>query len=440
MRQWTLKDIELADAFYSSHMAPDFSEFPYPRELFLKFIFENNGYLPVKIESLPEGSCIHAHVPVFQITSEGVYTPLCTFLETLLVHSWYPTTVATLSRRCKDIIALGFETSAENGARNILLNSRLHDFGFRGCTGVEQSVLGGVAHLLNFTGTDTLSAAYYAQFALNEGRPVGSSIPATEHSVMTAWPSERDAVLNMISHFGSGIFASVMDSFDYQRALNIVVPSVAAKQVEKGGFWVLRPDSGVPEDAVVAGLRAAEAAFGADENRTGYKVPRGVGVIQGDGISIHTIKNIIDAVHDAGYSAVSVAFGMGGGLLQKVNRDTMSFAVKLNHIVYVDGTAVDKMKAPRDDVGKDSLPGVLAVKRVDGVPRVFPAEEVSQEDNMLQVVYDCGPVDGLQWETFDQLRARVEREWAALPKRADVLSGSLKDKKMEIATSRLTKI
>ncbi|KAL4549846.1 hypothetical protein Ndes2526B_g04833 [Nannochloris sp. 'desiccata'] len=394
MRQWTLKDIELADAFYSSHMAPTFSEFPYPREIFVKFIIENNGYMPVKIESLPEGSCIHAHVPVFQITSENEYAPLCTFLETLLVHSWYPATVATLSRRCKDIIAAGFEVSVEDGANNVLLASRLHDFGFRGCTGVEQSVLGGVAHLLNFTGTDTLSAAYYAQFA--------------------------------------GIFASVMDSYDYQRALDTVVPSVAAKQVEKGGFWVLRPDSGIPEDAVVAGLRAAEAAFGADVNSKGYKVPRGVGVIQGDGICIHTIKAILDAVHAAGYSAASTAFGMGGGLLQKVNRDTMSFAVKLNNIVYADGTSVDKMKAPRDDHGKDSLPGVLAVKRVNGVPTVFPAEEVSEEDNMLQIVYNCGPVEGLQWETFDQLRERVEQEWGALPKTADVVAESLKKKRTEV--------
>lgn len=49
------------------------------------------------------------------------------------------------------------------GAASPLLGSRLHDFGFRGCTCVEQSVIGGVAHLLNFNGTDTMSAAYYAQ-------------------------------------------------------------------------------------------------------------------------------------------------------------------------------------------------------------------------------------------------------------------------------------
>lgn len=37
------QDVELADAFFAGHRAPDFSAFPYPRELFLKFIAENDG-------------------------------------------------------------------------------------------------------------------------------------------------------------------------------------------------------------------------------------------------------------------------------------------------------------------------------------------------------------------------------------------------------------
>ena len=55
------------------------------------------------------------------------------------------------------------------------------------------------------------------QFELNGGEPVAMSIPATEHSVMTCWPSERAAIQNMIDHFGSGLFACVMDSYDYAK-------------------------------------------------------------------------------------------------------------------------------------------------------------------------------------------------------------------------------
>lgn len=53
----------------------------------------------------------------------------------------------------------------------------------------------------------------------------------------------------------------------------------------------------------------------------------------------------------------AVAFGMGGGLLQKVNRDTLSFATKLSHVVYADGTPADIMKNPVSDAAKISFPG-----------------------------------------------------------------------------------
>lgn len=212
-------------------MAPGFTAFPFPKDLFLKFVRENNGYFPVRLEALPEGTAIHARVPVYQITSEGAYAPLCTFLESLLTQVWYPTCVATLSRRARDVIEASFDTTSDAGAASPLVTSRLHDFGFRGCTGVEQAVLGGAAHLLNFEGSDNMAAAYYAQFHLNGGRPVASSIPASEHSVMTAWPSETDAMRNMVRRFGDGTFSVVMDSYDYAKALSEVLPAVASEQV-----------------------------------------------------------------------------------------------------------------------------------------------------------------------------------------------------------------
>eukprot|EP00775_Hariotina_reticulata_P005943 gene5943-6182_t len=430
MRPWTADDVNRAAAFYSTHLAPSYGPFPFPKELFMKFVQENNGYFPVKIQALPEGTCVHAHVPVYQITAEGEYSALCTFLETLLTMLWYPTTVATLSRRARDIISTAFEESAADGKDSPLLMSRLHDFGFRGCTTVEQSVLGGCAHLLNFDGTDTMSAAFYAQFHLNNGQPVGMSIPATEHSVMTCWPSERAAILNMIEQFGTGAFATVMDSYDYSKALTEVLPSVKEVKEAAGGFWVLRPDSGDPVEAVLAALRALDHVFGSDRNNRGYKVLRGAGVIQGDGINITTLGKILDSVLAEGFSAENVAFGMGGGLLQRVNRDTMSFATKLCHVVYADGTARDVMKHPNTDSLKISFPGVLAVKRVDGVPMVFPADsgEVAPEEDLLQVIYDKGPVVGHVWRDFSSLRVQVTAEWDALPRSANVVSQSLQAK------------
>lgn len=60
-RRWTEEDVQRGDAFYSRFLAPNHGEHPYPRDLFLKFIRENDGYMPIKLEALPEGTCIHAH-------------------------------------------------------------------------------------------------------------------------------------------------------------------------------------------------------------------------------------------------------------------------------------------------------------------------------------------------------------------------------------------
>ncbi len=137
-----------------------------------------------------------------------------------------------------------------------------------------------------------MSAAYYAQFVLNNGRPIGQSLPATEHSVMTSWPTEEAAIRNMIEHFGGEgkTFSVVMDSYDYDAALNEVLPRIAPFLKQRGGTMILRPDSGDPIEVVLAGLRAADACFGHTVNSKGYKVLNHSGVIQGDGINYEVVK------------------------------------------------------------------------------------------------------------------------------------------------------
>jgi len=277
-----------------------------------------------------------------------------------------------------------------------------------------------------------MSAAFYVQFHLNNGIPIAESIPATEHSVMTAWPTEADAIRNMIrKNGGEGkLFATVMDSYDYENALDKVVPLVVPEKIAKDngkGLWVLRPDSGDPTDSVLKALRAADKAVGSTVNKKGFKAIHGLSCIQGDGVDYKEIKKVLDAVLAAGFAAHNVAFGMGGGLLQKLNRDTMSFATKLSYIRYADGKVRQVMKCPKTDMSKVSLPGILKVKRVHGIPTVFPAKEDEKDpEDLLVVVYDCGPVAGHTWPTFTELRERVKKEWTTVPKAYDPVSAELR--------------
>ena len=262
-----------------------------------------------------------------------------------------------------------------------------------------------------------MSASYYVQYHLNGGKPRASSIPATEHSNMTAWPTERDAFDHATSTFGHGIFATVMDSNDYDKACDVIAPEFAQRVKEKGGFWVWRPDSGDPVESVIKGLISAEKAFGSVTNKKGYKVINNCGIIQGDGINQHTIKAIVKAIIEHGFSAQNVAYGMGGGLLQKHNRDTMSFATKLSHIIYADGTEKNVMKAPKTDASKVSLPGRIDVcYDSDGNLKTYPAEVANEQGlrSAFITVYDKGPVENV-WESFDTLVERVERQWNATP-------------------------
>jgi nicotinamide phosphoribosyltransferase len=435
-RQWTKEDVESAALFYDSHGVLG-AEYPFPKELFMKFVNENDGYFPVTVEALPEGSVVYAHIPVYQITASGEYSRLILFLETLLTQVWYPSTVATLSRHTRQLVTEYFDKSVDEEF-NFLIPSRLHDFGFRGCTSVEQSVIGGLAHLLSFEGSDTMSACYHGQFHLNNGKPIASSIPATEHSVMTSWDTELGAVLNMVENYGHGLFATVADSYDYDNFLNTVLPKVAHLVKAKGGTHVIRPDSGEPVSCVLRGLEACAKYYGYTVNSKGFKVLNNSAVIQGDGIDFDNVRSILEATLEAGFSAQNVAFGMGSGLLHKLNRDTMSFATKLSFIRYADDVPRDVMKTPKTDLEKFSLPGKLQVCKDGGVPSTYPRPSIWEKSvgsDCFEVVYDHGPVK-VKWPTFDELRDKLDKEWENCPSEHNAISGQLQSKIDKVLNSK----
>jgi nicotinamide phosphoribosyltransferase len=423
---------------------------------------------PVKIEAMPEGSVIRPHIPLYIITAKDEHSRLCTFLETILTMLWYPCCVATLSRHTKTLIEKAYKKSVPDPDPNqkddpkditsplgykISLETRLHDFGFRGCTSVEQSVIGGCAHLLNFTGSDTMSAAYYAQYMLNRGVPVANSIPATEHSVMTSYDTEIEAVKNLIDQFPGGLISCVWDAYDYDRMLNQGLPLLKDYLIQKNCTLVVRPDSGDPVDQVLKALKAGEkAGFPVTENTKGYKVFQHFAVLQGDGINIITVRQILDKVLEEKFAACNVAFGMGGGLLQKVNRDTMSFATKLCYMKTKDGKEVVVVKAPAGQEGKMSFGGKMTVLHEVNAqgemtgPHFVCTEEAgtamlatNKYKKSMQVIYD-GTVDDkkstagdkqsaeqFRMETFQDVRNRLASEWNVPINNTPAVHSSLKE-------------
>ena len=139
-------------------------------------------------------------------------------------------------------------------------------------------------------------------------------------------------------------------------------------------------------------LERLAVKFGTTINTKGYKVlPDYVRVIQGDGISPQSLSKIIDVVMKAGFSADNVTFGMGGGLLQQVNRDTMSWAMKASAIS-IDGTWKDIYKDPITSRSKRSKKGRLAlVKNNNGQLKTIKATDLATDaDNLLRDIYIDG--------------------------------------------------
>jgi nicotinamide phosphoribosyltransferase len=96
--------------------------------------------------------------------------------------------------------------------------------------------------------------------------------------------------------------------------------------------------------------------FGYTTNAKGFKVLNNVRLIQGDGVNELSIRSILGAFMAMGWSADNITFGMGGALLQIVNRDTQRFAMKCSSI-QINGVWQDVVKDPVTDSGKRSKGG-----------------------------------------------------------------------------------
>lgn len=384
---------------------------PFNRAGWEAIVTDHGGFLPIEIKALPEGMMVPSGVPLLQMQNTDPRMPwLPTFIETALLRAvWYPTTVGTLSWKCKAVIRAGLDKTSDDPAGQ--LPFKLHDFGARGVSSGESAALGGMAHLVNFTGTDTLEGILAARRYYGADMP-GFSIPAAEHSTMTSWGRAREeaAYANMLDRFdGEGrIVAVVSDSYDLDHAVNAIWGGTLRERVlNRAGTLVVRPDSGDPVETPVRTVKALWDRFGGATNAKGYRVldPH-VRVIQGDGMNIASIASLVDRMIGEGFAIDNIAFGMGGGLLQQVNRDTLRFAMKANAMQTADGTWHDVAKTPATDPTKRSKAGRQAVVREDGKLVARRLDAVGTGEDLLVPVWRNGEL--LVRHTFNDLRARSE--------------------------------
>ncbi|MFT3879338.1 MAG: nicotinate phosphoribosyltransferase [Gemmatales bacterium] len=407
----TMDDIHEAASLFAAHGVP------FNQEGWRNLVRKHAGRLPIRIRAVPEGSVIPVHQAMLTVeNTDPEFYWLTSYLETEMLRAiWYPTTVATLSAVVKTIILRYLEQTSDDPHGQIPF--KLHDFGARGVSSLESAALGGMAHLVNFQGTDTVTALLAARRYYDEPM-AGFSIPAAEHSTITSWgrEHERDAYRNMLQQFAqpNKVLAVVSDSYDiYQACEHIWGQELRDEVVQSGATVVIRPDSGDPTETVLQVTQILARQFGTTTNSKGYRVLKHVRIIQGDGMNFRSIEECLAKLVQHQFSADNIAFGMGGGLLQQVNRDTMKFAMKCSAL-RVNGQWRDVFKSPVGDKGKASKAGRLELVRTpDGKLATKRSDQVVATDTSLfETVYENGRC--LKTSSFAEVRQRASEGLVSL--------------------------
>lgn len=410
----TKEDVDEAEAFMHTVFG---REDVFDRARFDYIVDKHNGHLPIRIKAVKEGTVVPVSNVLMTIENTD---PNCfwlsNFLETLLMQIWYPCTVATLSRELRLLVEKAFYKTAETSAF-AAIDYVLNDFGFRGVSSVESAALGGAAHLLNFNGSDNMAGAMLSKTVYNANTIYAASIPATEHSICTQLGMEGE--LEMFEHvldsFPEGAVACVSDSYDIFRACKTYWgEALKEKVLKRNGVLVIRPDSGDPVRTLVEIFEILMKQFGYTVNTKGYKVlPAQVRVIQGDGVNYESIKEIYERLDKENIAANNLVLGMGGALLQKLDRDTQKFALKCSYTeVNGEGKLVQKAPKEMDANGnisasfKKSKAGRLKLIYKDDIYQtVGEATNILYEDQ-LELVFENGRL--YRDDSFETIKNNVK--------------------------------
>jgi nicotinamide phosphoribosyltransferase len=360
------------------------------------------GYLPIRIKAVKEGSVLPISNVLFTLEStEDWFATTLNSLETVLMHIWYPTTIATNSMYIYHDIK---ELINKSGGSDFLLPYMVHDFSMRGTTGHESGARAAAAHLIWFEGTDTMSGSrlikdYYDY----PGR--AKSVWATEHSVATSFgpgDGEIEYVKHQLENAPSDMIVSlVSDSYDIYNFCENVIGNPIIKEmiINRPGRVVIRPDSGDPETVINKCLDILGNVFGVFHNDKGFKIiNHNIGLLQGDGMDKESIHNLYESIIQNKWCTDNLVVGSGGGLMQvDMNRDTQRFAIKASY-GEINGVGFNIQKDPKTASFKKSKTGMFKVNEtnIDGIRKIETISSTNPNydtcSDMLETVFENGKI------------------------------------------------
>jgi nicotinic acid phosphoribosyltransferase len=198
------------------------------------------------------------------------------------------------------------------------------------------------------------------------------------------------------------------DLEQYEGTIHCVTVPSGRLVVRRNGKAIICGNSGDPTKVPIDVVQILSEKFGFTVNSKGYKVlpvradgSPVVRVIQGDGITVDTLPTILKNLLSRGFSAENLTYGQGGGLLQKVDRDTFKFAMKAS-AGCVNGKWRDVYKDPITDPGKKSKRGRLALINEMGKWETVPLDGNAYR-NELNMVFRDGEV--MRDQTLAEIRA-----------------------------------
>lgn len=390
------------------------------------------GYLPLSIKALPEGTVAPLRVPVMTIeNTDPHFFWVTNYIESLAsAELWQPATSATIAREYRKILD---KAALETVGNTDFVQFQGHDFSFRGMSSLQSAISSGMGHLLSFVGTDTIPAIQGAEELYGADvtkELVGTSIPATEHSIQCTYGDDMKYLETMLTKVHpSGFVSIVSDGYDLWDVVGRVIPALKDKIMTRSGGpvgdrVVIRPDSGDPVKIVCGDpdgktelerkgmVQALWDIFGGTVSEKGYKVlDSHIGLIYGDAITLKRAQEICDQLKAKGFASINCVYGIGSYTYQYNTRDTFGYALKSTFAI-INGDEKQIFKDPKTDDGtKKSQKGKVAVLKDSG-QKIYFADGLDVETekllagNLLVEVFRDGKL--LVDQTLSEIRARLK--------------------------------